>query len=367
MLRRLIVLSLVLAISARTAFSFRLVPYIASSKSIGDATFVSGIIPNDTDGQPIHAHEGCILELEGVFLWYGTSQKQQQPANGDSQRATDQQPTWLSDGVNLYTSRDLSSWRKKGMVLHADSITGVSEPGPYRIERPKVIYDSTRRYYVLLFHLDTANYSLSSVGVAVAVSPYGPFVFQHSFQPDGLSSRDMTVAMDDNGTAYLVRSVADSTTAISTLTTDFLGTSGICSRAPAAQAYAVFKHEGKWYILGSQVSGWSPAPLLLFTTDSTSLCGAEWRLLPSPASGQGSKTGFGSQPAFIYTHHFSDNQVLHIYFGDRWNLDGPGSIGNASYVWLPLLPHATTPGAFDLQWHDSWSITDFQPAAPSRR
>jgi hypothetical protein len=30
-------------------------------------------------------------------------------------------------------------------------------------------------------------------------------------------------------------------------------------------------------------------------------------------------------------------RVLHIYYGDRWNADGPGGVGNASYVWLPLL------------------------------
>jgi hypothetical protein len=40
-------------------------------------------------------------------------------------------------------------------------------------------------------------------------------------------------------------------------------------------------------------------------------------------------------------HEQQDDAVLHIYYGDRWNYDGPGSVGNASYMWLPLLPPAS--------------------------
>ena len=35
---------------------------------------------------------------------------------------------------------------------------------------------------------------------------------------------------------------------------------------------------------------------------------------------------------------------------------GPGSVGNATYVWLPLMPGN---GTFSLSWHDTWKIGDF--------
>lgn len=51
-------------------------------------------------------------------------------------------------------------------------------------------------------------------------------------------------------------------------------------------------------------------------------------------------------------------QVLHIYMGDRWNFQGPGSVGNASYVWLPLLRHSDG-GAYSIEYTSSWTIKDF--------
>jgi hypothetical protein len=43
-----------------------------------------------------------------------------------------------------------------------------SLPGPYRIERPKVIYNNVTDLYVLWFHLDTVSFSLESVGVGTS-------------------------------------------------------------------------------------------------------------------------------------------------------------------------------------------------------
>ena len=63
--------------------------------------------------------------------------------------------------------------------------------------------------------------------------------------------------------------------------------------------------------------------------------GATWTTLGNPS---GSANTFNSQSTYVlpYTHPAS-GQILLIYMGDRWNFNGPGSVGNASYVWLPLL------------------------------
>ena len=52
------------------------------------------------------------------------------------------------------------------------------------------------------------------------------------FKPDGEDSYDMTAYMDPDGTGYLIRSVGNVFLGISALTSDFLDTTGICSRGP---------------------------------------------------------------------------------------------------------------------------------------
>ena len=67
------------------------------------------------------------------------------------------------------------------------------------LERPKVIYNDRTGKYVMWMHIDDANYTKASVGVAVSDSPTGPFSYLYSKRPHGCESRDMTIFKDDNG------------------------------------------------------------------------------------------------------------------------------------------------------------------------
>lgn len=62
-----------------------------------------------------------------------------------------------------------------------------------------------------------------------------------------------------------------------------------------------------------------------------------------------------SQSTHIFTFTFEDGEELLLWMGDRWQPHGTGSVGGASYVWLPLLPHAQGPG-FELVWAEGWSL-----------
>ncbi len=75
---------------------------------------------------------------------------------------------------------------------------------PHRLERPIVLYNERRRYYTLLLHVDTVANDVASVAVATSPSPYGPFVLQRVFKPDGLGSYDLTAVQEPGGDAYLV-------------------------------------------------------------------------------------------------------------------------------------------------------------------
>jgi hypothetical protein len=59
-------------------------------------------------------------------------------------------------------------------------------------------------------------------------------------------------------------------------------------------------------------------------------------------------------------------QELLIYYGDRWNVGGPGSVGNATYVWLPLVPDPMADlGLQLLDPGQSWRLGDYKPQKPT--
>lgn len=61
------------------------------------------------------------------------------------------------------------------------------------LERPKVMHNPRTGKFVMWMHIDSADYELARLGVAVGDSPQGPFRYQGSFRPHGQQSRDFTV------------------------------------------------------------------------------------------------------------------------------------------------------------------------------
>ena len=75
-------------------------------------------------------------------------------------------------------------------------------------------------------------------------------------------SRDQTVFVDDDGRAYQFYSSENNETMyISLLTDDYLKPSGRFTRnfvKESREAPAVFKYNGKYYMLSSGCNGWDP-------------------------------------------------------------------------------------------------------------
>jgi beta-xylosidase len=104
--------------------------------------------------------------------------------------------------VNCYSSPNLVEWTYVGSLLsrHAGG-----DLGPGRVvERPKVIYNSRTKKFVLYMHVDSSNYKEAKVGVATGDSVCGSYRYQRSYQPMGRQSRDMGLFQDSDGTAYLL-------------------------------------------------------------------------------------------------------------------------------------------------------------------
>ena len=60
----------------------------------------------------------------------------------------------------------------------------------------------------------------------------GPYEWVHVIHPDGLNSFDMGVWQEDDGSAFLVRSVNNEYLGISQLAPDYSTTTGLVSTAP---------------------------------------------------------------------------------------------------------------------------------------
>ena len=104
---------------------------------------------------------GNILLIGDVYHWYGSTKKETvDPATGKPCRFD------CSLGINVYTSTDLLSWAFGGVVFNSTQInvTAIAPPlaytPPFRIERPKVIYNAATKNFVMWFHLDDNGYKV---------------------------------------------------------------------------------------------------------------------------------------------------------------------------------------------------------------
>lgn len=282
------------------------------------ATFYPGIPLNDTDGNRIFAGGAGFYVENGTYYWYGESQKD---------------PTYaLSPGFNLYTSNDgLATWQNHGMVFEGTNVTDQSYAPPYRLERPKVIWNALTQKYVMIFHLDTYNFYIRAAAVATSDTPTGPFVYESVINVP-MWSYDIAVYQEGSD-AFLVSNAEDYTgrfIRIWKLTADYLDIDSFVTVGPNIEGQFLWKDNGTYYLIGSLLTGWSPNPVQLYS--SPNLYNATWTALPSPTGGD--PTTFNTQPTFVIKYN---NQ--YIYVGDRWNYNGSNAgLQNMMTVFLPMDP-----------------------------
>lgn len=98
-------------------------------------------------------------------------------------------------GVASCSTDDFVTWRFEGIMLHYANITDMvfGTPGPFVVERPKVLYNNKTGKYVMWMGVDNANHSLGLAGIAISDYRNGPYDFIRSFYPDGNETRDQMV------------------------------------------------------------------------------------------------------------------------------------------------------------------------------
>ena len=198
------------------------------------------------------------------------------------------------------------------------------------IERPKVIYNSGTKKYVMWMHIDRDDYGYARAGVAVSDKPQGPFRYLGSMRPNGQMSRDMTVFQDDDGRAYLVyTSENNNTMQVCRLSADYLSPTAVYRRILIGQrreAPAVFKASGKYYLITSLCSGWDPNAATVAVADSML---GEWVQGGNPCVGPGAEVTYGAQSTYVLP--LAGNRFL--FMADRWNKT---DLEKSGYLWLPF-------------------------------
>ncbi|TDZ35191.1 hypothetical protein C8035_v009907 [Colletotrichum spinosum] len=230
--------------------------------------------------------------------------------------------------INCYSSTNLVEWTHVGALL---SRTASGDLGPNRVvERPKVIYNSLTRKYVMYLHIDSSNYGEAKVGVATSDTVCGKYTYIGSWRPLGFESRDIGLFQDDNGSAYLLTEDRPNGLRIDALSSDYLNTTqSVYLWNVNIESPAILKRNGYYFMFGSRLTGWNPNDNVYSYATSLSGPWSAWQTF-APA---GSNT-FSSQTTYILP--VGD---MAIYMGDRWVST---NLMRSTYVWLPLTISGTT-------------------------
>jgi len=363
---------------------------VGEDASLSRTMLRPGELWNDTNGVPINAHGGGVLFHEGTYWWFG------------EHKISGEEGNRAHVGVHVYASENLTDWRDEGIALAVDDSPGSEIPTGCILERPKVIYNPRTGKFVMWFHLEPkgGGYGGARSAVAMADAPAGPYRFLHSLRPNagvwpenvpdegkrvltereeedlaalglggapfpwypkdivfrrdfecGQMARDMTLFVDDDGSAYHVyASENNGTLHVSLLDETFTKPAGCYIRIfPGRfhEAPAIMKWNGRYWLFTSDCTGWSPNTARL--SSALSIWGP-WEEHGNPCLGSGAQiaNSFESQPTFILP--VQGKRDAFIYMADRWR---PRNAIDGRHVWLPVVFKHGLPV---LEWRNEWGM-----------
>ncbi len=349
---------------------------------VSDAVIRPGEVWNDAAGQPINAHGGGVLWHEGVYYWYGEHKE-----GGHAARV----------GVRVYTSTDLVNWADGGVAFAVSEDPASEVTSGCVIERPKVLYNARTGRFVMWFHLELEGhrYNAARTGCAVAETPTGPFTYLGSVRPNaghfpvnadealktrvverqtdaetdekgtpdkaaaadrffvrdfygGQMARDMTLFLDNDGTAYHVfASEENYTLHIAELDGTFTRHTGKYLRLNPGghrEAPTLFKHEGRYHLITSGCTGWAANAAEHMVADSI---WGPWTVTGNPAEGPGGGKTFGAQGTFVVP--VAGREGAYVFMADVWNAR---ELEDSRHLWLPVVFEEGRPV---LRMVESWS------------
>lgn len=117
------------------------------------------------------------------------------------------------------------------------------------------------------------------------------------------------------------------------------------------EAPAMFKSEGRYYLITSGATGWDPNPAR-YATSNTVL--GQYADQGNPITGAGAANTYRSQSTNVITVDAKRNKFL--FMGDRWT---PSDLANAPYVWMPM--SFGEGGSLSVGPDQEWKLDDLAP------
>jgi hypothetical protein len=202
------------------------------------------------------------------------------------------------------------------------------------VERPKVYYNRKTGMYVMYLHVDgpeagkKGDYNIARVGVAVCATVDGNYRYLRSFRPLGHESRDIGQFVDDDGTAYLIFEDRPFGFRIGKLSDDYLSVEKeVCLVREHLEGGAIVHYGGLYYVVGSQLTGWSPNPNKYAVAERLGGPWSSFRDIAPPATNT-----YGAQSGFLLKITGSAGTTV-IFAGDVWK---PDALWDSRYLWMPL-------------------------------
>jgi hypothetical protein len=307
----------------------------------------------DTNGDPIMAQGGCIIEVDGTYHWFG--------------------PYFVNRGdhgfkeIRHYTSTDLKNWtRESGGELKLGTPTVPFDDDDW-VGRPYVLWNEpTSKYVMWIEWSDGEPGTRNKYVVFTADDLYADNAWTYhavyKTLPDATGTHytmgDMGMYQEGSD-AYLLytfdKDGQNASYAFLKLSDDFLAplspvpgnyvefSGGTWKKYDGdhREAHAVFKRDGIYYHFSSNTRGFRPSETSYRT--ATNMIGpwSERKVVPTDPH---TETSFQTQHDFVLTVNGSAG-TTYVYVGDRWpNLVNPAIedeedkyVGTTGYyAWFPI-------------------------------
>lgn len=310
---------------------------------------------NDNAGNPINAHSGGVVFENGSYYWFG-----------EHKLNFNETTSFADGGIHCYKSSNLINWEDLGIVMSVDYNNSKSDIAyGCRIQRPKVVYNSSTKKYVAIFKLFPKDQGIDVGynGVATADSLKGPYTYKSKFLGGSPinGSGDFALVKEPNGDLYhfTVNKAGVRPFVYAKMSADYLTPATPYTQCVgvtnSTEGPAIVFYNGIYHLLASGSSGWDPNPCRYFT--STSINGP-WTnqgnpcVGVNPINGFGPEKTFGGQPTFIIPVQGGDANRF-IAMMDVWRPTVPTT---STYIWLPF---KITNDKLSLPWKSSWNLNSF--------
>ena len=294
----------------------------------------SGVVFMDTEGKPVNAHGGGIIQVGDTFYMHGEVFLSTSTDN-------------LFNGFSMYSSKDLATWTNQGIVLPQQS---AGELGPNRHgERPHIIQCPSTGEFVLFAHAASSDYQADKeVVYATSATVNGQYSYKGALKNASgalIVHSDMSAYADASG-AYVLSESAH----VFTLASDchsWLSDesfSAVNGSSGGAESPTVFKAGGTYYWIGSNKTGWRANNNFYSTAPAMT---GPWTYqgfiapVSDPADILSAERTWLSQSSWVQPVTGCSGTV-YVYWGDHWDgtqdTTAPGKHNDrASYVFQPLI------------------------------